>query len=196
MKFFCIFIIFIISGCSIQKRHYQSGWDVQWKKKYNVAGVQENQQAVKSNERELIADSDFAAELDSISIFSNQTDTVVETENLSNNNFNLQHDIQNQLLSMIQSRQVLGLTSNLKDKISTHSAEIVKEKVMTYNGFFWLMLIPYIILLAAGICALIFGNHWIWIVIGVFLIVFSVFMTFMTLMVKMVGREFWKGVRK
>lgn len=167
MKLQLFFLVFICGSCVVQKRHFQPGWDVQWKKQYLTTNdnYKINRIEKSTTENEI--------SLTSIDAFS-QTEAL-KSENSSVKESSFNEGIENFHDNFLNADQACQL------EVKQHQEKIVKRinlkevtrkvklKDSSENNSwmtFWYILILSVLLLG-GIALLIFGSHWSLIVLGI-----------------------------
>ena len=171
MKYFLLLFIssFIIS-CTVQKRLHQPGWNVEWKKKYLIEN--DSKSVTKYNLEDKGGDlSNYASDsiIDSNVMIKTTTDELVQFETIEVPPMDVLPNVSKlKNYSYSLENGVLFKTMNTKNRFNDTK---VKTNLNLIELFILLGVVIVVILLAAGICAIIFGNHWIWLVLGILLVV-------------------------
>lgn len=173
MKLFLLFIsVIVVTSCSIEKRLYQPGWHVAFKRKICSSKIAAEKVTLPYLNSESIHDSVFIAEVNTVPVIgAKQTTTEpvfsFENEDVSapNKFTKTKAKIHNITLTKIP-------LANLFESIKRQESKNYKELGFLDTITLVVVLICTIVI-AAGICAIIFGQHWAWLVLGIVLIILA-----------------------
>ena len=176
-----ILLTLFAASCTIHKRVHNPGWHVQWKKNYDVSKLEQQERKIRQSNDILIHETQF---------ISGTTEFVDIQKSQYKANSTVFADESNEVYYVVQSgrrknenRIIQPPTSVKKGEIESQST-IKTKKVKNDKGsdiiatFTWIVVVICTIALAAGICAIIFGQHWAWLVVGILLIVAAVLFLF------------------
>lgn len=177
MKLFLLFAsVFVVGSCSIQKRLHQPGFHIEWKKRYTANNESEEKVRLNfSSKEDFLAEELFYPILDSNLHLQQRPFKLeqLEKELVERNNVTqyFTEYIKEKETNKFKNRSVYDKYrkyNNLRDE--------KKTRVGPIDFFVIIISLIFLVTLVAGICAIIFGQHWIWLVLGIILLLFTVYL--------------------
>lgn len=164
-------LILVTLSCSIERRLHRPGWHVEWKRHYS-----KNRDFAKVEQENLISKKSIKSDVSNhseLSELNSEMDSIGASPMLDDvNDSPISKAIQS---SSPLKQNGIALDEKVRQKISKTVEK--QERVNELGGLdFFVILIILIcaILIAGGILAIIFGQHWVWLVLGVVLIVLGI----------------------
>lgn len=191
----------MLMSCSVQKRLHQPGWHIEWKSNRHYA------QLVKSQSSEISYSENGSSKSTTESKLINSLNNEVKVVTLVSDTIIKEEvkalDIIEQHISNSQNRiEVISAFSTSKKNV-IEEKQLIKAKFKSpsrssneWNFFYWLIIFYCLLLLSGGICALIFGQHWFLIVLGILAVIFAVIALLVFLISVAVGKSIARDVKK
>lgn len=166
MKLHLFFLIFMCGSCVVQKRHFQPGWDVQWKK-HNSSTTDNSTNHIEKSiiKKEIsIASIDAPAQRENLKSENSSFKESTFQEGMENFQVNFFNADQACKVDLKQHPKKIAQRINLKEVMRKAKSEDSSEP-NSWRTFWYISFL--IVLLVGGVFLLVFGTHWSLIVLGI-----------------------------